>query len=230
MADWPAPRRPAAHAEEMLLTAILDGTFPPHSALPAERELAARLGVTRPTLREALQRLHRDGWVTIRQGKPTRVNDVWREGGLRVLSAMVRFGRQLPDNFVTNLLEIRLVMAPAYTRAAVALAAADVVSCLAGYEQLDDRPESLAAFDWRLHHTLTLLCGNPIYTLMLNGFSGFYEEMARLYFRRPEARAVSRAFYGELLAAARRGDAQEAGVIVEAVMKRSIALWQEVWP
>jgi GntR family negative regulator for fad regulon and positive regulator of fabA len=97
-----------------------------------------------------------------------------------------------------------------------------------GHEQLDDLPESLAAFDWKLHHTLTLLCGNPIYTLMLNGFAGFYEEMARLYFETAEARAVSRAFYADLLAAARRGDAEQAGAIVEAVMKQSIALWQEV--
>ena len=63
MNEWLAPARPRAHAESVLLAAILDGTFPPGTTLPGERTLAAQLGVTRPTLREALQRLARDGWL-----------------------------------------------------------------------------------------------------------------------------------------------------------------------
>ena len=89
MPNWSAPQRPAAHAEQSLVSAILDGTYPPGSTLPGERELARQLGVTRPTLRETLQRLECEGWMTIRQGKSTRVNDIWREGGLTVLSALV---------------------------------------------------------------------------------------------------------------------------------------------
>jgi GntR family transcriptional regulator, negative regulator for fad regulon and positive regulator of fabA len=50
------PQRPALYAEQALVTDILNGTFPPGSNLPAERELSIQLGVTRPTLREALRR------------------------------------------------------------------------------------------------------------------------------------------------------------------------------
>ena len=80
----------------MLLSAILDGTFEPGSTLPGERKLAAELGVTRPTLREAIQRLARDGWLTVRQGKSTVVNDYWRDGGLNVLNTLVHHGNNLP--------------------------------------------------------------------------------------------------------------------------------------
>jgi GntR family negative regulator for fad regulon and positive regulator of fabA len=228
MANWSAPQRPAAYAEEALVTAILDGTYPPGSALPGERDLAEQLGVTRPTLREALQRLACDGWFTIQQGKSTRVNDFWRDGGLGVLGALVRYGRQLPPDFIPNLLEVRLALAPAYTHAAVARSAEDVVACLADYTKLDDTPGSFATFDWVVHHTLTLASGNPIYTLILNGFVGFYEDMAVLYFSRPRARTSSRAFYDRLLAAARLGDAAEAERITRAVMQESIALWKQV--
>ena len=69
------PVRPNERAEQWLVTAILDGDLPPGSTLPAERTLATQLGVTRPTLREAIQRLARDGWLTIAHGKPTVVND-----------------------------------------------------------------------------------------------------------------------------------------------------------
>jgi len=47
----------------MLRTAILDGTFPPGSQL-RETYLAKDMGVSRTTLREALQRLDEEGLVT----------------------------------------------------------------------------------------------------------------------------------------------------------------------
>ncbi len=228
MAHWSAPKRPAEHAEQALVLAILDGTFAPGSTLPGERELASDLGVTRPTLREALKRLERDGWLTIQQGKATRVNDFWQEGGLNVLGTLVRFGQRLPADFVRHLLEVRLVMAPAYAYAAVKRAPACVAERLAGHADLDDSPAAFARFDWDLHHALTVCSGNPVYTLILNGFAGFYEEMAQLYFVQPEARESSRSFYAALLQAARRGDAVKASDIARQVMQESIHLWESV--
>jgi GntR family negative regulator for fad regulon and positive regulator of fabA len=227
MADWSAPQRPAAYSEEALVTAILDGTYPPGSTLPGERDLAAQLGVTRPTLRETLQRLDCEGWLTIQQGKSTRINDFWLDGGLTVLGALVRYSEQLPSDFVPNLLEVRLAMAPAYTRAAVERSAAMVVACLASYVELEDTPEAFAAFDWTVHRTLTIASKNPVYTLILNGFAGFYEQMARRYFANPEAQSSSRTFYTGLLAAAQREDATEAERLTRSVMERSIALWYQ---
>jgi GntR family negative regulator for fad regulon and positive regulator of fabA len=226
MIDWSAPQRPAAYAEEALLTAILNGTYPPGSTLPGERYLAAQLGVTRPTLRETMQRLACDGWLTIQQGKSTRVNNFWQEGGLNVLGALVHHGSQwLPSNFVSNLLEVRLAMAPAYTRAAVGRDPGTLVDYLAGHQFVTDEPRALAAFDWGLHRTLTLASGNPIYTLIINGFAGFYEDMACQYFALDEARASSSAFYAALAAIAVQGDMDGAERLAREVMLESIALW-----
>lgn len=221
--------RPAAHAEHVLVTAILHGDYPPGATLPAERELAVQIGVTRPTLREALQRLARDGWLTIQQGKPTVVNDYWRAGGLGVLDALTHpaNGLSLPADFIPNLLEVRLQLAPAYTRAAVHNAAASVADLLAVAADLPDAPDSLAAFDWRLHHGLTVVSANPIYTLILNGFAGFYERMARHYFARAAARSASREFYQNLRAAAQCEDAERAEALTRRTMQGSIDLWRE---
>ena len=43
--DWQGPLRPAIFAEQVLIRAILDGEFPTGSTLPAERELAVKIGV-----------------------------------------------------------------------------------------------------------------------------------------------------------------------------------------
>jgi GntR family negative regulator for fad regulon and positive regulator of fabA len=230
MNNWTAPQRPNTYAEKALITAILDGTFPPGSTLPGERTLAIDLGVTRPTLREALQRLARDGWLTVRQGKATVVNDFWQEGGLNVLNALVHHGDYLPPNFVTQLLEVRLNLAPAYTKAAVERAPAKVSTLLLQYDRLDDTPTSFAAFDWQLHRDLTIASGNQIYTLILNGFSDFYEKLARLYFTSSTARDASRQFYATLAQAAANQDADLAERVSRAAMLESIESWQQVNP
>lgn len=226
MAHWSAPTRPALHAEHALIRAILDGHFPPGSVLPGERDLAAQLGVTRPTLREALQRLARDGWLTIQQGKATMVNDFWCQGGLNVLGALVQHEDHLPSDFIPNLLEVRLHLAPAYTRAGIEQGADLVIALLGKSVDLEDSPSAFAAFDWELHHGLTIASGNPVYTLILNGFAGFYEAMACRYFAVPQARAVSRAFYSSLLEAARARDAGAAEQLTRQVMRDSISLWR----
>lgn len=228
MNNWSAPPRPNTYAEQMLLAAILDGTYPPGSTLPGERTLAVDLGITRPTLREAIQRLSRDGWLTVQQGKSTIVNDYWREGGLNVLSTLVQHGSYLPSGFVTNLLEVRLQLAPAYTRAAVANNPETVIQFLDGRQTLLDDPQSYADFDWRLHRQLTFSSGNPIYTLILNGFGDFYEKLAGIYFIPAEARARSLKFYSALAQAALEGNAPAAENISRTTMLESIDLWQHV--
>ncbi|HEY89629.1 MAG TPA: fatty acid metabolism transcriptional regulator FadR [Thermoflexia bacterium] len=226
MPDWTAPQRPADHAEETLVAAIMDDTYPPGTQLPGERALAAQLGVTRPTLREALQRLERDGWLTIHQGKPTVINDFWREGGLNVLSTIVRYDQQLPPGFVTHLLEVRLLMAPDYARAAVEHDPANVQAHLAQYPNLEETATAYTAFDWDLHYILTIASGNPIHPLILNGFATLYEQVGSRYFTLAAARAASRDFYRALLEACEQRDASAAERITREVMANSIELWQ----
>jgi len=224
--NWTTPQKPAEVAENRLIDAILDSHFPIGSCLPAERELAAQLGVTRPTLREALQRLARDGWIEIHHGKSTRVRDFWHEGNLGVLGAIAQRSQSLPPNFVPDLLSVRLLLAPAYTRLAIRRAPDQVTAALQSYADLAETPEAFAAFDWELHHQMTIASGNPIFTLILNGFRELYQPMAQLYFESPAARASSRAFYAGLLQATRTGDAEGGEAITRQVMADSLQLWQ----
>jgi GntR family transcriptional regulator, negative regulator for fad regulon and positive regulator of fabA len=223
------PKKPAAYAEQALVTDILNGTFPPGSLLPAERELSVLLGVTRPTLREALRRIESDGWVSVQQGKPTQVMDYWRDGGLNLLSSLVRNSQQIPNNFIPNLLEVRLDMAPSYTRSAVENSPAELIAYLDRSKSLDESPEKYASYDWELHKALTVWSNNPIYSMILNGFTGFYEKMGTIYFHLNAARVSSRNFYQALQKAARDGEADEAQAITRKVMRDSISLWEKAY-
>jgi DNA-binding FadR family transcriptional regulator len=54
---------------ERLLTAIKLGLVAPGERFPAERELAAQLGISRITLREAISELHQVGYISSRRGR-----------------------------------------------------------------------------------------------------------------------------------------------------------------
>lgn len=78
MSPAPQPRRPLPAEKRVprryrqvadhLAERIRAGEFPPGSRIPAERELAASLKVSRPTLREALIALEMMGYVEVRGG------------------------------------------------------------------------------------------------------------------------------------------------------------------
>src|SRR5262245_9873088 len=58
----------AQQAFEQLLAYVQDGSFRPGDPLPSQQELARRLTVSRPVLREAMQRLAAAGLIEIRHG------------------------------------------------------------------------------------------------------------------------------------------------------------------
>lgn len=224
--DAMPPFRPAEHAERSLIQAILNGEFPINSNLPAERELSARLGITRPTLREALQRLSRDGWVEIRHGKPTRVRDFWQEGRLGVLSALAEQPEHLPPDFIAHLLTVRLLLAPAYASLGVARRPAEIAALLAQGADLPDQAADFTRFDWQVHCQLTIASGNPVFTLILNNFELLYCTAGERYFSVPEHRQHSRRFYHDLRLAAEAHNPVAAEAITRQVMQESLQFWQ----
>jgi DNA-binding transcriptional regulator YhcF (GntR family) len=58
---------------ETLRTRIADGTYAIESHLPAQRELAEELGVSRDTVQRVLRELNNEGWIKSRQGSGSRV-------------------------------------------------------------------------------------------------------------------------------------------------------------
>ena len=56
---------------ELLSAALRDGTIPPESALLSEPELCARYGISRTTVRRALDRLEREGSIVRKRGSGT---------------------------------------------------------------------------------------------------------------------------------------------------------------
>lgn len=228
--QWKPPPRPAALTENRLIEAILRGELPINSSLPAERELAAQLGITRPTLREALQRMARDGWIDIQHGKPTRVRNFWEEGSLGVLNALAHHSQHLPPDFIPKLLQVRLLLAPTYTALAIQHHPEPIEQTLAELAVLPDLAQTYAQEDWNLHRSLAIQSENPVFPLILNGFNELYLQMGLRYFSRAGNRRHSQHYYQELLQAVRSRDTHVAQQLTADVMQSSINRWEKQQP
>lgn len=218
--------RPIQYAEHYLVTSILNGSYPPGSVLPAERTLAGEIGVTRQTLREALQRLSRDRWVTISHGKPTRVNDLWREGGMGMLATMVRYPDYLHRAFIRDLLQARVVFMPECAVPAVSNHREVFRAYLAPGMTAAHDAQTVADYDWQLQSMMVHYSGNRVYPLMLNDFAPVFKVMGQQYFTLPRARSASAAYYQDLLEAiSENGDIR---AVVEQAMRESIDIWDRL--
>ena len=74
------PKRLYRRIAEQIAALIDAGELPPGSRLPGERELAQRLTVSRPSLREALIALEIEGRVEVRGGSGIYVARPARSG------------------------------------------------------------------------------------------------------------------------------------------------------
>ncbi len=193
------PLKPAEYAERQLLEAILNSKYTAGQKLPAERELAKIIGVTRPTLRETLQRLAREGWVTIQHGKPTRVNDYLKQGGLGILNTLAKFGKGMSNEMISNLLQVRRALFPGMALQAVENDPESILEYLDQSKTLTENPKEFSDFDWGLQMCMARATKNPVFVLMINDFTPLYESIGKVYFQDKGARDYSRSYYKKLI-------------------------------
>jgi GntR family transcriptional regulator len=103
-------------AQQLLLSLIDDGTYQPGEQLPSEIDLAAQLGISRPTLREALLRLEQQGVISRRHGVGTFVSPhiPILESGLQVLESVERQAHRIGLN--TQVVDLNIVERPATSK------------------------------------------------------------------------------------------------------------------
>lgn len=213
--------------EKLFIQKVLKGEFSPGTQIPSERELATLFEVGRPVIREVLQRLERDGWLTIRHNQRATVNDYWKEGNLMTIAHILSEEDSIPNEFIIHLLELRKNLSPSYVKGAVIHKPLEVISLLKESESVTDNPVSFAEYDWHLQRGLAAASPNPIYLLILNSFGNLYLKLATYYFTDSSYRNASKNYYLKLMEAALEKDGDKAEQLVQNMMEQSIKMWQD---
>jgi GntR family transcriptional regulator len=100
----------SAQTQQYLLGLVEGGRYQPGEQLPGEKELAAQLGISRATLREALLNLEQDGVVVRRHGIGTFVAPGFGrrlEGGLERLESVLELAARQKLQVQVSDLEVR---------------------------------------------------------------------------------------------------------------------------
>ena len=151
----------------------------PGDRLPAERDLAARIGVSRPTLRMGLHALSALGCVQSRHGSGTYITDgppLLGSEPLSLLAALHGFTHaQMYD--ARRILEVGAagLAAEHATAEQVASLAEEVASLFAS---MDD-PQRFLVHDINFHRLVANASGNPIVAAVVEMVSGLYYEQRR---------------------------------------------------
>jgi len=174
------PRIPDALAHQ-LETRIIEGSLKPGDRLPAERELALELGVSRPSLREAIKQLVSRGLLLSRHGGGTFVTD-------RLTTSLADPWRQLlaEHPFLhDDVLEFRhLLEASAASLAAQRATDSDLERLDQAYLRLDaayagnDRSAQVAA-DVAFHLTIAESAHNAVFAHLLASILRLLHEHVR---------------------------------------------------
>lgn len=98
---------------DQLLGEVVEGDLAAGDPLPSERRLSELLGVSRPAVREALQRLSQARLVEVRHGGSTTVRDYRRFAGLDLLPRLLVRGGELDPRVGQSILQARQAVAPA---------------------------------------------------------------------------------------------------------------------
>jgi len=214
--------------EEKLVNDILSGKYPPGCSLPLERELATLYGTSRPTLREAITRLVRDGFLTVKKGQATIVNEYLETGSLNVITKIAKHKGSFRRDFVVYLLQLRRALVPTLVFESIRKNPAKVVAILCEAESLENQSKAFAFFDWKLQKQLAKLAGNPVFTLLLNGFDEIYVELAEVYFESEINRQLSVKYFEDLLMAAMSKDYTKAKKIAEEMFDRAVQNFSQI--
>ena len=153
--------------------------------LPAERELAKTLGVSRPSLRAGLRSLAEMGVVVIRPGAGSYIAGgppAFGTDALRFQAALHRFTRD-------QMFQARLVLEVAVAGLAARHAAPEDMIAISEeatgmFASLDD-PQAFLGHDISFHRAVAAASGNPVLSALVN--------MVAEQFREQRQRSIDRA-------------------------------------
>jgi GntR family transcriptional repressor for pyruvate dehydrogenase complex len=208
---------------------IASGEFAVGQRLPSERELAAQLGVSRPSLREALIALELEGLVEVRVG-----------AGIWVTAASARSPEtpaQQEGEGPFELLRARWLIegeiAAVAAREATASDLASIRAALGEMERLEKKHEDFSAFDREFHLRIAASTHNGVLQAVVEDLwdrgRGAVWRLMEQHFRTPALQAATVNDHRAIHQAVAVHDPREARTAMRAHLKRVDSEFARGW-
>ncbi|MFJ3465544.1 FadR/GntR family transcriptional regulator [Achromobacter spanius] len=221
------PKQIYEQVADQIRSGILSGVYPAGSRLPSERDLAQRMKVSRPAVREAIGALQNTGLVLTRHGSGTYVLG---ESGASADDS----GSRLPtaDTSPISTLRVRMIIEPAVARLAAQFGKRDAeaerhLDRMAEVQDITDvrHQEIWSESDRLFHRQIAVMTGDPLIIKIADELA---EGMNQPLWRRLRDDGIYDASRIQLYVAEHRliyeaiasGDADAAAFYVEGHLKR----------
>ena len=220
-----APVKRVGLAEQVatsIRNAILGGKLTPGDSLPSERGLATEFGVTRGSVREAIQRLEALGLVEVRQGGATRVRNYLITGGLNVLPYLISPGGVLDPKLLGDLLELRtLLLGWTAGKAAENGDAKEIIRLEQILDELEaaQTPQQVQELDFQFYEQLVAMTSNRVLAMLAHAVREVYRENMPLFELLYEPSRFNTARHREALEAIKAHDGATAAAAMDAYGK-----------
>ena len=201
-----APQR-AARIATQLVELIEIQKLRPNDRLPSERALAELLAVSRPSLREALHILQAQGYVQIKHGQGTFVQEP-------IVAQELRASLMATTHGLNELFDVREVLeVPAGKWAATKASKEDIRLLRATLNQIETVTsitpidfDQLQILDAKFHLTIVGIAGNRFINQTLNVLQDVMKMSMQTTLRLPGRSEISRSQHNEILAAIESGN------------------------
>jgi DNA-binding FadR family transcriptional regulator len=195
------PRKKFEEIAEHIELAIFSGRVAIGDKIASERELMARFGVGRSTVREALFSLQRKGLLTARAGAAARVSRPDADTLIDDLSGAARHMLSQTDG-IRQLQNARMLFEIGLARSAAKSASAEDIELLRKALEANGAAEDQATFvrtDLTFHYSLAMISHNPVFTSLHHALMDWLADQrstsARAGATRAEIFAQHRAIY-----------------------------------
>jgi GntR family transcriptional regulator, transcriptional repressor for pyruvate dehydrogenase complex len=190
---------------------VLNGSLKPGDQLPAERDLAQRLGVSRTAVREAVKTLREKGLVEAYSGRGTFITDATSQAARQSFDLMVKIGQQEGS---PHLAELRLILEPGIAALAAARVQDEDLAAMreavAVMDGAQNDPEAFIEADLDFHLALAEAAANPLILSLIDSIVGLLREQRIKIFSREGGPQRGQFHHKRILEAVERRDPEVA--------------------
>jgi GntR family transcriptional repressor for pyruvate dehydrogenase complex len=208
---------------------IVDRELKPGDHLPSQAELAEKLRVGRPSIREALKKLEALGLLEIKHGCSTKVSQVDLESFIGQIVPVL----ELTGTDVLNLLEAKEIIEMKCAELAAHRATKSELDKMEQYlrtmlENAEDE-EKLAEADYLFHLTIIESAKNPVIDEIMKMIGSMIHRAVEKTAGLRQWQSISLELHKRLFGAIHEGKGAEAALLVQELITETIEQYKKVF-